>query len=136
MSDGKEKNAIFLHEWTTLRTLWHQIRSSIGDEDALVKELTKYFGEAPLPPERGGWEDLNRAEQMVGLLLDPVRLRFEYRNLLQLAQSRKLPALSTFESDERHLFQDSLSATPTQEIVDRQRSAYLALLYSLQSGFV
>jgi hypothetical protein len=136
MTGSKDKNPIFMHEWTTLRTLWFQISPAVGGDNALGKELTEYFSKEPPPPEKGGWEGLNRAEQIVGMYLDPVRLNFEFGNLMQLARSRKLPSLATFENYEKHLFQDPTSTTASEEVVNRQRVAYFALLYALQSGFV
>lgn len=136
MSEGNEKRSIFFHEWTTLKTLWQQIRPSIKAGDVFGEELNKYFENEPLPPEKGGWEDLNRAEQIVGVLLDWVRLKFEYDNLLQLARSRKLSALATFENYEKRYFQDSISTEPSDTALNHQRAAYFAVLYSLQSGFV
>jgi hypothetical protein len=125
MPDGDEKNDLFVHEWTSLKTLWHQYQGAITDA-RLREELEKYFGREQ--PE-GGWEGLNRAEQIIGMYLDPDQLKLEYNNLLALAKSRKLPSLSMFESYERSFFGVGGS-------VSQRRGAYLALLYTLQSRFV
>ena len=125
MSDSDEKNDIFVHEWTSAKTLWHQYRGAIADPD-LKKELEEYFGQ---PQPVGGWEKLHRAEQIIGMYLDSDQLKLKYNNLLALAKSRKLPSLSMFESYERSFFGVGGS-------VSQRRGAYLALLYVLQSYFV
>ena len=125
MPDSDEKNDLFVHEWTSLKTLWHQYQGAITHA-RLQEELEKYFGREQ--PE-GGWEGLNRAEQIIGMYLDSDQLKLKYNNLLALAKSRKLPSLSMFESYERSFFGVGGS-------VSQRRGAYLALLYVLQSYFV
>jgi len=125
MSDSDEKNDIFVHEWTSAKTLWHQYRGAIADPD-LKKELEEYFGQSqPV----GGWEKLYRAEQIIGMYLDSDQLMFGYNNLMALARSQKLRSLPMFESYQSSFFGVGGS-------VHLRRGAYLALLYALQSHFV
>jgi hypothetical protein len=125
MSGSDDKNDIFVHEWTSAKTLWHRYRGDVADPD-LKKELDEYFGQSQ---PGGGWEKLHRAEQIIGMYLDSDQLKLEYNNLLALAKSQKLPSLSTFESYERSFFGVGGS-------VSQRRGACLALLYALQSHFV
>jgi hypothetical protein len=130
MSDGDEKNDVLDHEWTTLRSLWDRCSSTTTTVDpALRAELEGYFSGARKPSEGGGWDELNRAEQIVGMYLGPDQIRIEYDNLLELAQSRKLPSIATFKCYKVQFFGPGGT-------LDDQRLAYLSLLYSLQSVFV
>jgi hypothetical protein len=131
MSDSDEKNDVFVHEWISAKTLWHQCCGAAADTDLktdadLKKEMEEYF--RPSQPV-GGWGNLNRAEQIIGMYLDSDQLGLEYNNLMALAKSRRLASLSMFESYQRSFFGVGGS-------VHQRRGAYLALLYTLQSGFV
>jgi hypothetical protein len=125
MTGSDEKNDIFVHEWTSTKTLWHRYRGAVADPD-LKKELEEYFGQSqPV----GGWEKLHRAEQIIGMYLDSDQLRLGYNNLMALARSQKLASLPMFESYQSGFFGVGGS-------VHLRRGAYLALLYALQSHFV
>jgi hypothetical protein len=68
-------------------------------------------------------------EQIIGMYLGSDQLKLEYDNLLALAKTQKLPSLSIFETYEKSFFGVGGS-------LSQRRSAYLALLHTLQSHFV
>jgi hypothetical protein len=125
MANHTAKNDVFVHEWTSVKTLWHRYCGAVTDV-RLQEELEKYFGREQ--PE-GEWEGLDRAEQIIGIYLDSDQLKIEYNNHLTLARSQKMKSLSMFESYESSFFGIGGS-------VDQRRGAYLALLHALQSHFV
>ena len=124
MADG-DKNEVLVHEWVTLKTLWDQCCPK-DPNDPLQDELTNYFKTKPKSFGDSDWNDLNRAEQLVGMYLSADRIKFEYDNLLALAEARNLPTLTTFKRYKVEYF-GSAGTEP-----DR-RWAYQSLLYSLQS---
>jgi hypothetical protein len=126
---GEDKNEIIAHEWTSLRTIWEACKSKVdqnvaSDIDALFPPEPKWTSD----PE--DWHRLNSAEQKVGLLLQEPVLGVEYKRLLEIARSRKSPALAMHEAN-LTLFDADPDGT-----LDKKRAAYLALLDDLQRGFV
>jgi hypothetical protein len=139
MGDQDDKNEIIAHEWATLRTLWRSCESRASQY--ACDEMKKILGGDDWSSEKEDWDRLNRAEQFLGIYLDLASLKIEYDNLLNMAQTRSLSALPTFEEYRKRLFQNSPTAddgkADTAQVLEvEQRAAYLALLYTLQSGFV
>jgi hypothetical protein len=81
----------------------------------------------PLDPQHG-WVQFNRTELQVAAYLTQAQLRQEYPALLNLARTRGLTGLMS-DDDARTLFADDAK-------LNEQRSAYLTLLYALQSAFI
>jgi hypothetical protein len=74
-------------------------------------------------PER--WNELNRAEQLVGARLTPAQLAIEFRSMLDQAKEEALSSLATHEERKR------LFEAPEADL-DIRRAAYLSLLDQLQ----
>lgn len=128
----EDKDEIIAHEWMTLKLLWDRCKANAANKqdhdkiDALFSEQPKWSSQ---PQD---WYALNQAEQIVGAYLDQSQLAVEYRNLLDLARTRKLSTISRYEKDVQ-----VFATTKTDSLtLERQRDVYLALLYVLQSHFV
>lgn len=129
MADVDSKNEVLEHERITLHVLWNYDRSKNDIDEKLRGELDQYFKKDSQPSEDSEWNEQNRAELIAALYLPASRIKFEYDNLLALAEERRLPSLTTYKCYEVKYFgRDG-------EECD-QRWAYVSLLYSLQSAFV
>jgi hypothetical protein len=129
-------NEIIAHEWTTLKGLWEACdRSPVSQ--AIQNEVDRIFAASTADGEIGKsgakeWWSINRAEQVVGRCLSEAQLGIEFQVLLVLAEERKIPSLGVHRTNASQFFGDK-DHTWTLE---QKRAAYMALLHSLQSGFV
>lgn len=124
MGAADRKNDVIAHEWNTLK----QLSQTVGSAD-VRQELANLLDDRFLSSE-SVWDRLNRAEQIVGMHLSMEQLVVEYDTLLGLGRDRKLSSLKTFKRYRNEYFR---GAAPDEK---KGRSAYIALLYALQSGFV
>jgi hypothetical protein len=142
-------NEIIAHEWTTLKGLWEtcdrtRVHQSVQDEVDRIFVASTMEGEIGKSGPKEWW-NINRAEQVVGRCLSEIQLGIEFQVLMALAEERKIPSLEVHRKNAA-LFSIETAATaesqqqcerpkPTQAFLQKQ-AAYMALLHSLQSGFV
>ena len=122
-------NELLDHEWTTLASLWAVAK--VGNPPIPPGDVTAVdalFAAAAVGGVARGWSRLNETEQRVGQHLTPAQLKIEFAGLLQIAAARSLPGLAAMQAYQ------ALFADPQK--IDEQRSAYMALLYDLQTNFV
>lgn len=125
----RPENELLVHEWDALRTLWTICKQLNAAAQADASGIDGEFPDAAQPLDsQHSWMRFNRTELRVAAYLTQAQLRQEYPSLLNLARTRGLTGLMS-DDDAKALFADDAK-------VDEQRSAYLNLLYALQSGFI